>query len=279
MSKMFAGIAILVFSSFLAAQGIQVTSSDITDYRSSKSYSGKLEVRLIISGDLKNCRGLRKANLTKAVDDSGKDLLITKKDESQHHSMYDFNKLYGEQLETRIELKSPARKSKIIQEISGTLEVHYPDAKSKQIVKGFMKQTGKPLNIPALKKSKGQLSVLNKTQFEALKKQQEEAEASKKQNLGDVMMTALSSLFSGFFSMEENDLLISVSDPTNQIVDVEFQNAAGEPIETLSRSVQGDNIIYSFDTPPPDDAQLVVYTATTASIKKVPFSVKNVTLP
>jgi hypothetical protein len=279
MSKMFAGIAILVFSSFLAAQGIEVAASDITDYRSSSSYSGKLDMNLIVSGNLSNCRGIRNANITKAVDDSGKNLLVTKKDEVQRPSMYDYNRLNGEQLETEIELKSPARASKTIQEISGTLDVHYPDAKSKQIVKGFMKQTGKPLNIAALKKSKGQLTVLTKSQFETMKQQQEEAEASKKQSLENVLTKAMSSLFSGFFSMGESDLLISISDPANQIVDIEFQNGAGEIIENMGRSVQGSNITYSFDTLPADDAQLIVYTATASSIKKVPFSLKNVTLP
>lgn len=292
------GLFLVLFFSILqvavaapVAKAVQVKSGDINDRRSVGQFPGSLNVELIITGDvLAKCRGIRKISLLKAVDSTGLNLLQEERQRAGS-AVFDFERKDDEQTEIKktMQLINPVRSATSIKEFSGSVDIYAParDPKAKILVKGFMQKTGKPLVSDALKKAKIELTIFTKAQADAMKKAQEEKEqkeaaAAPKGPLdeaAEAMVGAVSGLLSGFFEIGETDLMFTIKDPNNKLIDLEVVDATGKPVHTGSRSSSGDKYIVGYDELPAANAQLVLYLETPDSVIKTPFHLADLTLP
>jgi hypothetical protein len=289
---------LLYAPSFCCAQ-IKVAAGDLEDSRRTDGFFNRLKADLKISGPgLGGARGAR-VLITRAVDETGKDLLGEKEPDR------DFKELdVSDSSEARlqIELKNPERRAATIREISGTVEIFSPqrDPKSTIVVPNFQKNIGTPLANPSLKSAGIQITLWTKEMFDARKKAEEDKlnkqieskakQAEKSGNLEDavnVLGEGLTAIFGGmmssFATMGENDLAFRVQDPASKLISISIEDAQGKPIERGGRMTIGGSdertIIYNFEQKPPANARIRLFVLTPAAIVKAPFKLTGVTLP
>jgi hypothetical protein len=281
----------------VATAQVKVTAGDVKDTRRSDGFFNKLEVDLKISGEsITGAKGIR-VLVTRAVDETGKNLIDEKESENE------FKEIDSSDEETKIsiEMKNPERRANAVQEISGSVEIFAPqrDPKATIILVNIQRDIGKPIVSAALRAAGIELTVWNKVIFDARKKAEEdrlkkEIEATAKKAgrsgdpadaadlLGQGLMSIFGSLFSGFASMDENDLAFSVKDPQSRLVTVEFEDAAGKKLERGGRTTIGGDprtIIYGFNEKVPSTTRVKLYVLTPRAVTKTPFKLTNVSLP
>ncbi len=260
----------------IGAMRLQI--GNLVDDRKTGSSFSRLEVELILSGEIVDqAKDIRGMTVTKAVDNTGQDLMTEDTSQSGGGMQYRSERT-GEkanEIKRDIRLKNPSRAATAIQELSGVAEMHVPgkDPGAKVLVKNFSQSTGKPLLSDALKKAKIEVIVLTKTQYEEKKKAEQEAE---EQNGGG-------SSFFGDDSLQDNDLLFQIKDPEKRFVAVELLDSNGQPLQAAGHSSssysESSTHTLSFDRALPANAQLAIYIETPASVVKVPFGLNNITLP
>jgi len=296
-SMLQAAVFLFLLSAVASAQ-VKVTAGDVKDTRRTDGFFNKLEVDLKISGEaMAGAKGIR-ALVTKAFDETGKNLIDEKE------SANDFKEIDSSDKETRIgiEMKNPERRANAVQEISGTVEIFAPqrDPNATISLSNFQRDIGKPVTNAALKAAGIELTVWNKVIFDARKKAEEqrlnreiEAKAKKAEKSGDLadaaellgqgLMAIFGSMFSSFASMDENDLAFSVKDPQSKLVTIEFEDVAGKKIEGGGgrTTIGGDprTIIYGFKEKLPATTRIKLYLLTPGAITKTPFKLTNVQLP
>ncbi len=276
---------------------VKVTAGDLKDTRRTDGFFNKLEVDLKISGEsIAGAKGIR-VLVTKAVDDTGKNLIDEKEPEN------DFKEIDSSDKETKlsIEMKNPERRANAVQEISGSVEIFAPnkDPKATITLVNIQRDIGKPIISASLRAAGIELTVWNKEIFDARKKAEEdrlkkeiEAQAKKADKsgnpadaaelLGQGLMSIFGSLFSGFASMDENDLAFSVKDPQSKLVTIEFEDMAGKKLEQGGRTTIGGDprtIIYGFKEKVPATTRIKLYVLTPRAVTKTPFKLTNVSLP
>lgn len=289
-------VFMLLLSAVASAQ-VKVTAGDVKDTRRTDGFFNKLEVDLKISGEaLTGAKGIR-VLVTKAVDETGKNLIDQKEAET------DFKEIDSSDKETKIsvEMKNPERRANTVQEISGTAEIFAParDPKAAITLVSFQRDIGKPIINAALKAAGIELTVWNKMIFDARKKAEEdklkkeiEAKTKKADKSGDLsdavdllgqgLMAIFGSMFSSFASMDENDVAVSVKDPQSKLVTIEFEDAAGKKIERGGRTTIGGDpktMIYGFKDKLPSTARIKLYVLTPRAVMTTPFKLTNVPLP
>lgn len=280
---------ILALTSYhaLAQTGrVNVLVTEVTDNRTTGQFFSGSEIKLSLTGDvLADIRGVRQIEIAKAVDDTGRN--IVKKEQGRSSSPFSFavtDRQHGP-LQQSLKLANPARSASSIKEVNGTIELYAPakDPKAVLTVKNFMSRTGKPLSLPELSKNKISLTIMTKEQAEAMKKeqqaQQEKAAKDSAPNLGKALGEAFGQMFFGLGQMGENDVSFIIKDPDNKLVDLQVQDAKGEPLKHNSRMSSGGTYTVSYNEKPGQNAQVVIYLATPASIIKVPLALRDIALP
>ncbi len=291
----FALFLTLMLSSICLAQ-VRVLPGTVKETRRTDGFFNRLEIEMRLVGDaLDQVKGLR-VLVTKAVDETGKNLIDEEKRES------DFKELDsdGQNMKVDLELKSAARRAEVVSEISGMLEIFSPqkDPRSIVVLPGILKTTGKPLVNPSLKASGLEIIVWTKEEYEARRKTEEERikkefeerrkKASKEElaELGDVMAEGLMKVFGGLFSalteIGENGIALQISDPQSKLISIEFETADGKPIKRQGRTTLGSQPqtqIYDFGEKLPANVRIKVYQLTPKALTKVPFKLTNVPLP
>jgi len=291
-----AAVFVFLLGAVASAQ-VKVTAGDVKDTRRTDGFFNKLEVELKMSGEaLNGAKGIR-VLVTKAVDETGKNLLDQKESEN------DFEEIDSSDKETKISIamKNPERRANAVQEISGTVEIFAParDPRATITLANFQRDIGKPIINPALKAAGIELTVWNKVIFDARKKAEEdrlkkeiEAKAKKADKTGDLadavdllgqgLMSIFGSLFSSFASMEENDIAFSIKDPQRKLVTIEFEDATGKKLERGGRTTIGGDpqtMIFGFKDKLPMTARIKLYVLTPRAVTTTPFKLTNVQLP
>jgi hypothetical protein len=296
-SVLLAGAMVLTLCSTGRSQ-VKVTAGDVKDTRRSDGFFNKLEIDLKISGQsLAGAKGVR-VLVTRAVDETGRDLVEEKDSKNGFEEVDSSND--GE-TKVEIELKSPERKAMSVQEVSGAVEIFAPskDPKATLTVPDFQKSVGKLLPYPSLKAAGVEVTVWTKDIYDARKKAEEdriktemEAKAKKAEQSGnpldvaDLLQNALTQVFGGLFNsfaeMGENDIAFNVNDPESKLIVIDIQDQTGKPIEHNGRmTIGGDprTIIYSFEQRLPPTARIRMYLLTPKSLTKVPFKLVGIPLP
>jgi hypothetical protein len=262
----------------LAAPPLTVSAGDITDRRRNDNFFGGLEIELKIGGDgAADVRGAR-ALVKKAEDETGRNLLKEGGKTPEFETS-----MSNTSPSLKLELRNPARKAKTVREVSGQVELFLPgrDPASVARVDGFASKTDKPAASPALKAAKAEVTVVSRKTYEAEKKK--DAERRRKEaegaGIGGAMVEAFAGLFEGFLTVEENDVLVKVTDPGKKVFDVDVVDSKGTKIDGGGSMTVGTFRILKFAEKLPADASLRVYLLTPKSVVTTPFQLKNVALP
>lgn len=210
-----------------------------------------------------------------ATDDTGRDLRLDKGSNVPHPFNISSNSLYY------VYLKNPVRAARFITVLEGEVDLFQPrpDNDSKLVIKDFQAHPGEWLESSELQKAGIHLLYVTpdttntvREKFNALvaKRPTWEKEAALlQQSRNDLRL--------------QNAVQLLCDDPDKRLVDVSYQDAAGNPIEkrggAAGYAYSTGHFTHSFEHPLPADAQLVVYVATPASIKTVPFRLENIALP
>ena len=257
------------------AEDIRVMVSEVKETRTTGQFFAGLELKLKILGDnISDAKGL-KPRITKAVDDTGRNLL---KDEDYKA---DFEKPDEQgQFETTLKLKNPARKATAIKEVTGEIEIFVPkyDPGATSVIKNFMAQTGKTVSDPTLKDAKVDITVLTKEQFNKIKAEREK-ELKAQKEIGDAMVQLFGALFGGMMEMGENSVMLNVKDEGKKVIVIEFTDESGKKIHTQATMTMGDVKVFEFDKPLPQKAQVMIFLATPKALIKTPFRLTDIVLP
>ncbi|MDA8084977.1 MAG: hypothetical protein M0024_15065 [Nitrospiraceae bacterium] len=282
--KRFLSVALFfLLASPVFADDIRFSVVEVKDSRTTGQFFAGLDLKLRAMGDIiADAKGL-KIDVTKALDDTGRDLL--KKDGQKCEEFTKPDENNTSQADIELKLKNPARKAAVVREVAGEISVFMPkrDPNATATVKAFVTHTGKPIEEKALKAAGVGLSVMTKKQFDEFKEQQKKEVKSKEgemvREFGEAMTKALQSLFGGFMEIGENSIILDVTDPGNKVVSIEFSDATGKALRSGSSMKTGDIRVFEFNEPVPQDAQLTIYLATPKSMVKMPFSITDIALP
>lgn len=272
---------ILAFAAAAHAADVRVSVGEVKDTRSTGKFFNELEIQLKLTGDdVPEVKGV-KATVNKAVDSTGRNIL---KKEERPAGFDSFREPASGQAEVTLKLKNPARKAATISELAGELRLFMPerDTASIVVVKGLPAKTGKPLTDPVLLKHKVEVTVLTKTDYDALVKKQEEeklrAEAAK-QGLTDAMMQMMEGFMGMFFDVGEHDIILKIKDPGEKLIDVELLDGKGAELKSHGTMTTPDLRVLNFKAPLPSDAQLRIFIGTEKAITTTPFRLTDIALP
>lgn len=297
--QIFPVIMLLVIASAAAYAQVRVMPGEVKDTRRTDGFFNKLEVEMKVIGDvLSDAKGVR-VNVTKAVDETGKDLVPEKERDKDFEEVDSSDK---STLKVQLELKNPSRQALAVQEISGTLELFVPkrDPGATVTIPQLGRVVGQAITSPALKAAGIEISIWNKEQYEGRRKLEEERlkkafeEKKKKaaesgtpdEDLGDALASGLMKVFGGMFSamteMGENGLALSIKDLKKQLVGIEFRDASGKEVSHRGKTTMGGEertVLYEFEEKLPADTQIKFFLMTPNSVVKVPFKLTGVPLP
>ena len=292
-------LLLLILAQTLVSAQVRVMPGEVKDTRRTDGFFNKLEVEMKVVGDiLTDARGVR-VSVTKAVDETGRNLVHEKEKEKDFD---EFDSSDRSTLKVELELKNPSRQALAVQEISGVLEFFVPkrDPSSTVTIPALGKVVGQAVNSPALKTAGIEISIWNKEQYEGRRKAEEERlkkafeEKKKKaaesgnpaEDLGDALADGLMKVFGGMFSamteMGENGLALQIKDPGKRLIGIEFRDAAGKEVSHRGRTSLGGEertMLYEFEEKLPPDTQVRFYLMTPASVVKMPFKLTSVPLP
>jgi hypothetical protein len=264
------------------ASDVRVSVSEVKDSRTTGQFFSEMELKLKVMGDIiADAKGL-KLKITKAFDDTGRNLLKDEEDKTDFTRPDEYN--IG-QAEVGIKLKNPARKAMVIKELNGEISVLVPknDPGATAVINNFMTAAGKPLNNEALRAAQVEVIVLTKSQYDEIKekKKQEvkEKEGALAKEFGEAMVQALGSLFGGMMEIGENSVILSVKDPGSKVAAIEFMDRDEKKINSNSSMKMADVSVFEFEKPLPQDAQLAIFIVTSGALVKTPFTLRDIALP
>jgi hypothetical protein len=298
-----------------ASSQIQVALGDVKDVRPTAKEPGKLEVTLNISGgefpsDAKGCR----IAVTKAIDDTGLDLLVPENTSTEFRAA-DVNSKFV------VKLKNPERKAGHIQEISGNVEVFVPqnDPAAVLTLDWSRKQAGRPIQSPGLKSAGLEITawtaeqsgaLLNKIALDDTKQfEAQEVEAIKRlqtqasERPGVDPEKAIANLKAAFAKIRQSqvsthgnamtpkpkDVVFSIDDPGKRLIGFEFRDPLNNRIKSSGTTefhfqygsqVQEERLrMFHFAAPVPTTGKLLIFVATPESLTKTPFTLTDIALP
>ena len=273
-----AAVTLLFATASAQAADVRLSVTEVTDARSTGQFHNGMEIKLKLTGDdVASVKGIRTV-VTKAVDETGRNLMKDEKQDKDFGSVRDS----GTGPETTLRLKNPARRAATVKEIIGEVHLFMPDQDpaATVMVKNFRAATGKPLGTQQLGKAGLQVTVLSKADYDALSKKKEQEEREKvEKDLGQAMVKALEGVFSSFFRVGDNDLILKLADSGEVFINAEVIDGAGNVVPTMSTTYADDMRILGFELPLPKDAQLRIFLKTPKSVVTVPVKLVDIALP
>lgn len=266
---------------------VAVSVVSVADIRSGDSFSG-LTIEFALAGYPAGRIAAARVQLRKAVDDTGRDLLPSDSRRASLEAVHDGRSSDPEgkpdPAVVEVKLRNPARKAKMLAELSGEIELFLPgsDPNSVVIVPDLPAHEGKRLESPALEASGVGISVLTAEQLEVEKKSRAEKRKEEARSHGMLaeMLEPIGSAFAqAFFNPESGDVVLKVDDPGDRIVKMSLLDAAGEDRTTGRSEQQGLVVLSSTRTGPGPGRSLEVRLSTPKSLERRSFAFRNVALP
>ncbi len=283
MKKLYLMFIVCLITAQAHAADITVSVTEVRDSRTTGQFFAGLDMKLRLMGDtIADARGL-KLLVTKATDDTGRDLLKKEDDGRRDFTRPDENRTG--QAEIEIKLKNPSRKAAVVRELSGEVSIYSPgrDPDAVASLPAFMTQAGKKITHNVLTAARVDLTIMTKKQFDDFKEQQKKEVKAKEgemvKEFGEAMAKALGSLFGSMMEIGENSVILNIADPGSKIVDLEFSDAAGAALRSGSSMRTGDIRVFEFEKPMPLDAKLTLYLITPSSMTRAPFKLADIALP
>lgn len=279
------GCSLVVFVTTFAiqastfAEDLRVLLGDIKDHRTTTQsgfhFGTGLEIEIKVLGDdLESVKALRPL-VSKAVDDSGRNLIDSTKKQST------FVEYQGGTCSSplSLQLKNPARKALAVKELAGSVEIYCPknDPDSTIVVKNPAGEPKRVLTHPALEAARIKLTLFTKQGYD---KEQKPQESTQPNGVADGLAKAFARAFGGNVGGSKNSALIAFSDPQSRLVKIEFVDKQGKPLEPNGGVCTVNDVrSYDFSEPLPPDAEVRIYVATPKSLKLLPFNLNDVPLP
>lgn len=266
---------------------LKATVSQVNDRRTTAFFS-QLSIRLELEGIAASEVSAAKVKITKAVDDTGRDLTDPEKEEPQFQTMMGPMSLKEDAERPamlEVTLKNPDRNAITVKEVTGEVEFYMP-GKDPDAVANFPKfqtMTGKALTHRALKANGVEISILGEAQLEADKKKAAEAKRKEAKAEGadeDTIAYMVSSVEEYFLKPEPGEFVLRIKDPNKRIHELQFVSPSGEPQRMFSQEREGGyTVISSFGETVNEDWGLRVNLRTPKTVSRHTLSLKDVELP
>jgi hypothetical protein len=257
------------------------------DVRGSDS-SSRLEIELELPDFPAGEVAAARLHIRKAVDDTGRDL-VPEEDRKAALEPVQQGRSRGPDekpapVVVQVKLRNPARKAKVLAEVSGDIEFYLPgrDPNAVATIPNIPVWAGKRLESPALAASKVGIAMLTEEQLEAEKRRQAEKrkeEARKHGILGEMLEPLASAFLQAFFTPEGGDVVLMVEDPDGRVVRMALLDASGEDQTTGRMQQQGLTVLSSSRRGPRPDWSLEVRLKTPKTQVLRSFTLKDVRLP
>ena len=271
-----------LITSAVYADDIRVSVSEVKDSRTTGQFFAEMELKLKIMGDvISDAKGL-KLKVTRAVDETGRNLVKGDPDKAEFTTPSEDN---AGQAEVTVKLKNPSRKASVIKELEGEVTVFAPknDPSSVATISNFMTKTGRVLPDASLETSGVQVTVLTKAEYEQFKaakaKEVKEKEGALVKEFGAAMVQAFSSLFGSMMEVGENSVILQTTDPESKVAAIEFMDKSGKRIRNMGSMRMGSVTVFEFEAPMPRDAQMAVFIVTERSLVTAPVKLTDIALP
>jgi hypothetical protein len=264
-----------------SAQTINVSVGDVSDNRSTGSFTSDCKLELKFTGDAAtDAATVRQVHVKKAVDELGRDL--TRNDDRESFHSFNSGQRAGV-LKSELRLRNPSRNSSTIKLVDGEVELFSPTVANGGVltIKDILKHPAEPVQNEALKKYGVEVVYLTKESYEAKKKQlQEQQKSEADAKLGEAFGDLFKGVFGGTMASDsKNSVKLYVKDPQKRVIDIEFQDAGGNALKTGSTWWIGDLRQTEFKSAPPPDTQLLIHLATPEALRTFAFRVENIPLP
>lgn len=300
LARMAAATAFLLVPIFGPAPARAATNSNaleakVVDVHETRGSQSRCSVMLSFTGDmLADKMAVLKARATKAVDDTGRNLVLPGDGDvggAGTSGGFSLAAVRGwhelRPTKTRwvgVQLAGTARGAKTIAELSGELELFAPTFENGGVVvvEGFLQQPGQALQHPELEELGVTLTYLTRETYDAAKKTAAVRSAPGRPS-ANPQDSQEESLFPGIlvepFRGPGYYLVLRVVDPGRKVTSFAFREPGGRLLPVGNGRSVNDLRGFYFHTAIPKDLALVVYLAVPKALETVPFEVRNITLP
>jgi len=249
---------------------LQPSVSEVKDSRTTGRFFAGLDVEVSLVGDDSQIAEAisKKIKLTKAVDDTGKNLL----EDSNDNKFEEISRFGNQGNKLTLKLKNPARKAVVVKEIDGEIEYFNPklDPSASVLIPNALTTNGSPIEHAALKKLGISVSVFTPEQHD------KQREKEMKAQLGDAFENAMASAFGG---SDSNSLIFKIKDPQNKLVSISILDSSDTEIRSNGSMTSSESKTLYFESAPPADAKLMLSLLTDKAVVSVPLKLTDIALP
>jgi hypothetical protein len=296
MKKLTLVVTLVLLAVPLLAQGrksagspLKATVAQVADRRTTSFFS-ELSIRLELTDVKAADVSAVKVNVTRAVDDTGRDLVDPKAEPKFEPTggPMSFGRMRPEEdtspATVTITLENPDREALTVQEVTGEVELYMPgkDRDAVAIIPKFQAQAGKPISHRALKASGVEIIVMGPAQLEAAKKKAGEAKRAEAKSQGadeETIAWMVSSVIDSFFTPATGEIALKIKDPNNRIHELGFVPPNGEAQRAFTQDRDGLMVLASYGEPVGADWALKVNLRTPKTVQKHTLSLKDIPLP
>ncbi|MCU0387459.1 MAG: hypothetical protein MUE71_02515 [Chitinophagaceae bacterium] len=183
----------------------------------------------------------------------------------------------------RFKTKTPSRKASVVKELAGEISLFSPTEANGGILKisGYQSKANQNLLPDNVGLKLVYLTKESMDKFAKEQKQKKEADLNKLSSAAKELAEILMSALDGFsmFGDDPNQVMFVMDGDESKLVDLYFEDASGKRISRNGYTKSGNMIGYYFEEQPKPDWKLVLNIETPASVKKIPFSLKDIDLP
>lgn len=269
-----------------AATPLKASVVQVADRRTTSFFS-QLSIRLELDDVKASEVAAVKVRVTKAVDDTGRDLVDTEKNEPRFEPTGGPMSTGGDDdrpASVEVTLKNPDREAVVVTEVVGEVELYMPgkDRDAVAVIPNFQSLGGKPISNRALKASGVQISVIGPAQLEAAKQKamQAKREEAKAEGSDEEMIAwQVSNVEQSFLTPEPGEIVLMIKDPNSRIHELGFVPPSGEAQRAFTQDRDGMTVISTYGEPAQPDWGLKVSLRTPKTMKKYALALKDVKLP
>ncbi len=264
----------------------------ISEHRGSQS---RCNIMLKFTGEaLATKQAIFKVRVTKAMDDTGSDLVLPGEPDpggSGTSGGFTLSAVRGwhelRPMKTRyasLQLAGSSRSARTITELEGEAELFGPTLENGGVVviEDFRRQPGKPLQNAMLRKCGVTLTCLTKETYEAAKIA-DRAGTAASQRMALPSADQADSLFPGILgepnAQARNYVVLKLDDPQRRVTSFAFVEQGKQVLPVTQKRSGKDLMGFYFGAPAPENLALFVYVAVPEALEKAAFRVRNISLP
>lgn len=269
----------VVFAIPAIAQKVTVFSVNEQRSTSESSYNNRCEIDLKISGDeVRKSKFVKISSITRVTDDQDLNLINEEDNDFEYEEIEE-----GAML--KVITKVPSRKAEVIKELSGEVHLYTPTEANGGLMKilDYQAKANKNLVPDAAGVQLIYLTKESMASYSKEQKEKKEADLNKltgvSKEIAELLIQAVDFFGYAGAENEENQAMFVMGGDEGKLVDMYFEDSSGKKIERNGYSKMNNLATYYYDEQPKANWKLVINIETAGSVKKVPFTLKNIDLP